>query len=180
MNTRIVDVQPAYQRWCDALLPALIAELSARPEHERFALLWVDELTGDTKADVLTYWSEAGASDSLLERMTPVPKSYGFFRQWMDNGIPDEELLTVLRELRRAGLSDSRDLCAEWMETHAPCASDLTGPVYLPPELEGLRFFEQVPLWHTCGGGRDECLREVELWLASKHVAFRRLDHLTY
>lgn len=177
----VVDVQPGYASAIMPWLPGAILK-TMRQTEEGTPILVVsvnEELTGDTPASIEMFWRDQGMDDDLFSRVTFLEKDYAFFRGWMDNGVDDDEIVAAVQALRQHRVGDSRRLDSSVLEEIAPHGASLASPLYLPWELEQQRAYRQ-PAWRLCGGGRDECLKEIELWLASMRIGFERLDHLVY
>ena len=150
-------------------------------------------LTGDTVSDVKTYWEDtvrgqdydfAADSDEPAvnwNRFTIVDKGYGYFRSWMDQGVADAIMIRVIRALYQARVNDSRDLDpaqlkqlvgAQWQDwmTDDPVIVEWTS-------VAQLKRFQGA---YIMGGGRRECLREVELLMNAFNISYKRMDHLVY
>lgn len=184
----VIDLQPAYARAdqaCNHITPWLMSRVI---EHIRLlpadapvnAMFVNEELSGDTLPDIQAFWLEHGADDALIERMDWSEKSYAFLRGWMDNGIDEDDIAATLREMRRRSVWDSRDFAPEELAHICPSGSELCDPLLRDQDVETLLQRLRGTNWSTCGGGRDECLKEVELVLRSADIRFERLDHLTY
>lgn len=181
----VVDVQPGYDNWCAFLAPRLMTALNSTTAPV-VALYVGDGILNDCEADIQTYWLMHGASEELVARTRFIEKGYGFFRGWMDMGIGDEELVEVVSYMRSQGLTTSDDLDDALLEValSEPNQFDIrrmmATTIYLPPYLEDNRTLLSSREWATCGGGTDQCLKEVELWMQTKGLFFERANHLTY
>lgn len=177
----VVDFQPAYQKaFTPRLVQAVLAEMRSVPEGEPILVVSVnEELSGDAPWDIRDFWEGHDMEPELFDRITFLEKPYAFFRGWMDNGVSEDEIIEVLKEMRRRGKTDSRNLPGSVIEELSPRGADLADALFLPGELENEPAYRQ-PTWRICGGGYQECLREVELWLASRGIDFTRLEYLTY
>jgi hypothetical protein len=177
----VVDIQPAYQKaFTHHLAQAVLDEMRSVPEGEPIIVVSVnEELSGDAEWNIREFWEGQDMEPELFDRITFLEKPYAFLRGWMDNGVPEDEIVAVLKEMRRRRKTDSRDLPEEDIEEISSRGAELSDPLILPEELEDERAY-RGPAWRICGGGYNECLREVELWLASRDIEFERLEHLTY
>ena len=184
----VVDLQPAYSRSTGQnshisrnLMQSVLRHIAGLPADAPLLALYVnEELSGDTFEDVQAFWAERGASDELLERIQWTDKSYAFLRGWMDNGIDQDELCSVLRVLRARNVWDSRNLTIEDIEVHSEKGAELCDPLFRDHDVEAMLPKLTGRDWATCGGARDECLLEVELVLQSADTVFERLHYLTY
>lgn len=180
----VIDVQPGYNDWCGPLAGQLMKALSAL-EGPVVAAFVGEGYPHDTCADVRAYWRKHGATQDLLSRTRFIEKTYGFFRGWMDMGVGDEHIVEVAKYLREQRLWSTQELDDALLGAVLPHLDEhemgrmLNSPISLPGELEGVRLLDGSK-WTTCGGGRDECLKEFELWMQTRDVAYERADHLTY
>jgi hypothetical protein len=178
----VVDVQPCYRdSVASNMLRALVAEIQGRLAAG--GTVWMlynnEELSGDRIEFIHEFWLGNGLTEDDIESCRWVEKTYAFLRGWMDCGVASDEIVGALKELHRLRVGDSRDLDETFLQGLSPEGAHLGNPLFDSPELQdsGLGLLQQV---ETCGGGRDECLAEVELWLSSRGVCAERLHHLTY
>jgi hypothetical protein len=177
----VIDIQPAYAgsfgRW---FTRDVLERMREVPEDQPIVVVSVNaELSGDDAESISQFWRTQGMDDELFERVAFLEKSYAFFRGWMDNGVPPDEIIQVAREMRRQRKYDSRDICENMHSELSTTGFDLADPLFLPWEMEKESRYRQQS-WNICGGGRDECLLEVEIWLESCSIEYSRMEHLTY
>lgn len=176
----VVDVQPAYDNWC----MHIARDVAKRINNTRKStvIMWVGEgLTPDTEEDVRCYLREHGARPGKLSECAFIEKDYGFFRPWMDSSsYSREHIITVGTEMMRQRLT-----CSEQLDVLSilgeDCTSDLTlgrDAIHLPSfDTCALHYFDKLD---TCGGGLNECLAEIELFLDMRNTPYTQLTHLTY
>lgn len=167
-------------------------------------------LSGDTVQDIQQYWNDTVCpeeerysydeeTDEYIEntdcpsinwnRFSIVDKGYGYLRGWMDTGVPDSTIIKVIREMYQQKVSDSRMLFGgEESENYAEEMEKLIGSD-VEHALNGdaisvgwasvaqLRKFNGA---YIVGGGRHECLREVELLMNAFNIKYKRIDTLVY
>jgi hypothetical protein len=176
MNTGliVVDVQPAYDKWCRSIAYQVAKRINntRRPT----VIVWVGEgYSNDTEEDVRAYLRQAGARPGKLDQCAFLEKTYGFFRGWMDNGVDDNTIIKVGAEMMRTQTrwSNGLDLAAvlgpDFDLDSLPEYDTLQLPHFDDSSLSGFNTFE------TCGGGRDECLAEFELYLEMQGKQVNRL-----
>jgi hypothetical protein len=195
----VVDVQPAY---CNN--PVCLRIIDFVQAQTGPVLMFVNAedqgLTEDTVSDVQQWWEEqaGGEWDDKTEqyisainwdRFTVVDKGYGYFRAWMDSGIDPSAIIRTIRLLYQNRMHDSRQLFGgEDSDTYEAGMQDLLGTSYNPSMLSDplsvnwtsvvqLRRFNGA---YLVGGGREECLREVELLMNAFNIRYRRVDRLVY
>lgn len=181
----VVDVQPGYHPHCGFMAKRLMRALN-ETQAPVVALFVGDDILDDDERAVKAYWLEHGANAELLARTRFVEKGYGFFRGWMDMGISDEDLVEVVSYMRKQGLTSSDDLDDALLQVALtqPNESDISlmqsTPIYLPYYLEDNGSLRSSREWATCGGGSDECLKEVELWMQTRGLFYERASAHTY
>ena len=177
----VVDVQPHY---CLNWPPAgdLMAHLGA---HAGNVTMLVnaegDGLTPDTVDDCRLFWAYHGLEEDLAWSVPVVDKGYGHLRGWMDSGADGETTVAVLKAMIAEGVTDSRDLGEDVIREAA-------GDGYadwIPDEAMSLGWIDDRTLrsFSGCtlvGGGRNECLLEVELLLRAHGIPYTVDEALTY
>lgn len=173
----VVDVQPAYGDGCGVIAAKVAQRINNTVKP--VTIMWVGEgLTSDCEADVYEYLRMHGARPGRLATATFVEKNYGFFRGWMDNRVPHDDIVNVGRHMLSQQVYSSQ--CVDMTELYGDAVPDF--PEY--DEL-GLPSFDDnclraLSTVEVCGGGRDECLAEVELWLRMIGKPFKRLPSMVY
>lgn len=142
-----------------------------------------EELTQDTIEDIQQYYIDYGLDPERLEdsRIKFVEKEYAFFRGWMDNGISDSTILKVVRAMVMQRKNDSRmiDLASILPENELVYVEDLADSIWLP-EWADINMLRNLSPFYMMGGGRNECLREIELVCNAFNIRYKRIDKLVY
>ena len=179
----LVDLQPAYlgRDGC-GLMKRVFEHINSLPPDTPLIAMYVhEELSSDFLEDVQAFWLRHGASDELIERICWVEKDYAFLRGWMDNGIDDETIVTVLQRMQHLRKTDSRDLAKELLDELAPSRPKYDPLIMSEYVFDAVRDMRHTAArWYTCGGGLDACLKEVELVLEAEKLDYSQLSHLTY
>jgi hypothetical protein len=178
-NLLVVDIQPAYDKWCRRITPQ-ICQLLNRQIGKKVVLFNGDELTNDRQADVIDYYLENGLNDDV--EIDYIEKEYGFFRSWMDDGIDDHTILKTIRAMVMQRKNDSRDLDLSVIldkDEFAEINDSWTGPIFLPDYVD-INMLRKLSPFYMCGGGRNECLREIELACNAFNIRYKRLQNLIY
>ena len=152
-------------------------------------------LTGDTVIGVKQYWE-----DTVREitnnydneqpvnwlRFQIVDKGYGYLRSWMDSGIDPAVIIAAVRELYLQKKSDSRDLVFPPFNQRTTKQSLIMGAMEElgdDPLIVNWTSVSQLKRFsgaYIVGGGRNECLREVELLMNAFNISYKRIDSLVY
>lgn len=114
-------------------------------------------------------------------------KGYAFFRYCMDEGIDDDELTDFIKFMIKHEINDSRDIDEQmWkmfmQEYNYQDIHDLLEPaedmINIPDLMEFLEHYRGNLT--ICGGGINECLKEVELALMVLDKPYNVLTPWTY
>jgi len=186
----VVDVQPAYSGIYDGdENPIFEKIINFCQQSSGKILMFVnaeeDQLTTDTIEDIKIYWEDSGFDD--WNRVEIVDKGYGFLRGWMDNQVSDRSIIKALREMYRLRISDSREIVdsfdevssqEKWIEIlNDPNIPSHDPLLVFPKSIGKLKEYQNSLL---VGGGRNECLREVELIMNAFNIKYKRVDDLIY
>lgn len=122
-------------------------------------------------------WAAAQEAFQTFQSIAFYDKGYGFFRGWMDQGVGDHEIIQIIRAMVVNRAYDSRELPEELITKIAGEVPEYDN-IYLPHiDLLQLRAFNNAFL---CGGGRDECLKEVQLLMNALNIKYRLLSRFTF
>lgn len=180
----VVDVQPSYTGglgWVSDLMKFLNMQ---RGSILMFINAEESGLTEDTRSDVVDYWDDNGFDN--WDRVDIIDKGYGYFRGWMDYGIDDNIIIRVIREMYSQGVNDSRDLFGgEDSENYIDDMINLgvSGDILDDPLIVDWISVSELKKYngsYIMGGGRNECLREVELLMNAFNIKYRRIERFVY
>lgn len=192
----IVDVQPAYHNKLSSKIINFVHNQTG--PKLMFVNADKDGLTDDTIDSIKQYWDdEVGYTDdneyyeSVIDwsTYTIVDKGYGYFRNWMDHGVSNNVIIRVIRLMYQQQVSDSRDLFGgdEYEDYMIELEKVLSGndldfcatnPISIYwTNVAQLKKFSGA---YIVGGGRDECLFEVELLMSAFNIKYKRIDSLVY
>lgn len=185
-NLLVVDVQPAYDRWCSKVAPGIATLLNSH-SGDRYCLFNAEGLTDDSKQSVAAYLSENGVTNDALGSINFVEKSYGFFRSWMDQGVTERIIIKTIRAMVQNRVHDSRDLDINKVLTpyEQKRGLDVWGVswddegIYMP-DFMPISLLKRMSPFLMCGGAREQCLREIELICNAFNIRYKRIDTLIY
>lgn len=146
------------------------------PEEERYTH---DEETGD-------YIENPNCPKINWNRFQIVDKGYGYLRSWMDYGIEPSIIIATIREMYAQKVNDTRDLRFPPFNKRTTTQSLIMGAIEEmedDPMTVGWASVGQLKRFngaYLVGGGRDECLREVELLMNAFNIKYKRIDSLVY
>jgi hypothetical protein len=196
----VVDVQPAYSGMNDGDEDSVFVEtIQMANQHRGPILMFVNAedqgLTSDTVDDVKMYWEDTGFEPENWSRVTVVDKGYGYLRAWMDGLIDPKLIKQVIREMYRQHVYSSDQLfdgdeekfmgyihqvCGlRSIHAYAPSPSVLTSdPISVGwAAVDRLKKFNNC---YICGGGANECLREVTLLMNAFNIRYTVLNRYVY
>jgi hypothetical protein len=185
----VVDVQPEYASYMGGMQYDLFSYIN---EH-------INELAGltflyngeDTMGMVSEHeyrdWLfQNGLDEDIAYEATLYDKGYAFFRNCMDRGGEDDELVNLVRFMRSNNINDSRELDEEFWnafideygsENIKELMEDSEDCINIPDLMDVLERLNNIVL---VGGGINECLKEVELALDALDKNYDTWHKFTY
>jgi hypothetical protein len=187
----VVDVQPEYEKGIH-FLPKLVQHINVSyPEMGRLVFLYNgSETVGVTSEEDYKYWwLEHGLDEEIIGGVEFYDKGYAFFRYCMDSGIDDDAVANFVRFLYQNGINDSREMTREMWAKYLreyrrmdrkeifTLLSHADDCVNIPDLMEYIKRFNNIIL---CGGGVNECLKEVEIALKALNKPYQVDTRFTY
>lgn len=185
----VVDVQPEYSGINDGGADYLFKKIISFVNNQTGpVLMFVNAedtgLSGDSISDIKLYWENSGFDSANWNRVEIVDKGYGYFRSWMDNNISDKLIIKIIRLLYQNKKTDSREL----FEDNPEYLQELAGHEFedwmiddpIVVEWASVAKLKSFSGSYLVGGGRTECLREVELLMNAFNIKYKRVDSLVY
>lgn len=189
----VVDIQPAYSKYMNINIHDLCHFL-AKQSGPFLMFVNSDEtgLTDDNITyDILPWWDEqfedSGLDfhESAFQKMIFVDKGYGYFRGWMDRNVPDRFIIQLIRYMYQNGLNDIQDDLDGVYESMTANPINIHWESWMNEEPFSINWtsVSQLKEFNQCyimGGGRNECLREVELLMNAFNIKYKRIDKFVY
>jgi len=184
-NVIVVDVQPMYRNYinfnisdfCDFLL------------EQREILYFYNgpETVGeDTKNDIIDwlteeYYGDIDILDQKLSNAIWYDKGYGFFRSWMDEGIDIGFIKKAIRFMYEHKVYDSRDIDPEIWEDKFPdeWKDDIMDDPINIPEIP-INKLKKFSGGYISGGGRNECLKEIQILMSVFNIKATEVSEFIY
>lgn len=191
-NLISVDIQPEYQ-------DSLGFDLSQYLEYINTNFKFMNSMTflfngyetlGMVRdIDYKIWLMENGLNREVLDRGRFYDKGYAFFRYCMDEGIDDEEIVGLVQYMIKNKINDSREIDEEmWNDFMATTGADQSevrdllevadDMINIPDLMDYLNGYVGN-IW-LCGGGINECLKEVEIALMALDRPYNVLTKYTY
>ena len=195
----VVDVQREF-----ASGEAWVEELMTFLNKQESILLFATHEDGETAldgrdiTDIKEYWEENGFDPRGWGRTSIVDKGYGHLRGWMDENIPNNITIRVIREMYQQKVSSSRDLFGgENGDTQAyndsmeqlgvpqsmlPDAESSVGMADTSIEVEwtSIGQLKEFSGAYIMGGYRTECLAEVQLLMNAFNIKYTQIQKFIF
>lgn len=195
----VVDVQREF-----ASGEAWVEELMTFLNKQESILLFATHEDGETAldgrdiTDIKEYWEENGFDPRGWDRTSIVDKGYGHLRGWMDENIPNNITIRVIREMYQQKVSSSRDLFGgENGDTQAyndsmeqlgvpqsmlPDAESSVGMADTSIEVEwtSIGKLKEFSGAYIMGGYRTECLAEVQLLMNAFNIKYTQIQKFIF
>ena len=189
-NLISVDIQEAYATYM-GFQPYTFGEMinNSYEALNSLTFLFNGDSMGFPDEEQYRWWliEECGIREEITASAWFYDKGYAFFRFCMDEGIDDDELVDFIGFMISHDINDSRDIDEEmWaafmQEYGYQDIQDLLEPaedmINVPELMEFLQRYSGKLM--LCGGGIQECLKEVELALMALGKPYNVLTQWTY
>ena len=200
----VVDVQPEYSGMMDGDENPVFEQIIRFVNNQTGpVLMFVNAedqgMTGDTVQDVKLYWEDTIRGEDVDPETNPHPinwnrfqivdKGYGYLRSWIDNNISARTIIKTIRLMYQNRVNDSRELFGgEESDDYAVNFQQFFGDEFEPWMLDepisinwtSVAQLKRFSGSYIVGGGRNECLREVELLMSAFNIKAKRIDSLVY
>ena len=164
----ICDIQPEYENYLSFDLYDFIKYLNyVATRYENVVYFYNGYSTlGMIREDELRWWLyEAGLSEKAMEGILFVDKGYAFLREAMDSNVSYTNIVKALRLMSESNLDDSRFLPENIQKKLLNNKSIFWNESFdIMQEYKSLVFI---------GGGKDECLKELQLGAKALWIKYR-------
>ena len=184
-NMIVVDIQPSYHKYHDDITTRLIEYI----DKNDFDILWFyngHSMGLDTKNDVRAYLYEYGLDEEKLFDIQFEEKEYGFFRSLMDEGVEDHVIISLGRYMMKHHIRDSRDMDNKDFDNlmideyeRKEIKEILRVDPFFIPDIEP----NVIGRYNNCeliGGGRNECLEEIRLYMEMLRMRYHLNNRYIY
>lgn len=176
----VVDIQPTYENYIHTFDMHEFTEYLNDNDHNSILYLYNGPDMGFESWNDITYWlMDRGLEEEKVEEMRSFEKGYAFFRSFMDLGMDEDDLVTLIRYMMDNRIYDSRDISEEdWETLGIDWEYDPDGDmINIPDVMNELKRYHNPIL---CGGGRDECLKEIEICFRALDKPYELLERFVY
>lgn len=188
-NLIVVDIQPEYQQAFDFNIHDFINSLNTN-YHNLNSLTFLyngaDTLGMISENDFINWLYELGLEEDVINNARFYDKGYAFFRYCMDEGIDDDNIVDLVKYMQAKDISDSREI--DWQdfmqhynieESEVKDLLEFSDDAMSIPDLMDflLNYGGNILL---CGGGINECFKEVEIALQALDKHYNVWTQYTY
>jgi hypothetical protein len=185
----VVDIQPEYMTGFKGFFYNFISFLNNN--HTQFSEITFlyngSDTVGElTESEYKMWLLDNELNEEVLDTAMFYDKGYAFFRYCIDSGIDDDEVVNLVKFMVKHVINDSRELTQEFWDGFIKQyvnkdireLLEISGDCINIPELmDELKNYGNILL---CGGGINECLKEVEIALKALGKNFNLLPQYCY
>lgn len=184
----VVDIQPEYESGFAGWLPEFINFLNTSYNQlHKLTFLYngAETLGMIEEGEYKSWWYEQGLDEDIVYGSYFYDKGYAFFRYCLDE-IGEDETTNLVRHMLANDVHDSRELddtfWTTFIETYGnddvrELMEFSDDAINIPDLIDEVRNYGDIVL---CGGGVNECLKEVEIALNAINKPFNKLNNYTY
>lgn len=138
------------------------------------------DLGWESEEEMRSYYEELGID---LDKCYFFEKYYGFFRGWLDlpfaglPEIPDEKIIKAIRYMRQKGINQTSEMSEEDFD-NIGIEKDLSDDIWIPEDLKEI--LKKYNGSDVCGGGKNECLKEVEILMEAFDIKYNTISKWVY
>lgn len=189
----VVDIQPAYQKGFNFKMRDFINFINKNINRFDSVIFLYNgsDLGFPDESEYKLWLYDYGLEEEYLDYIKFFEKGYAFIRNPIDYGIEDDLIILVLKYMWKNGITDSRDLTTEnWDDIENIYGGEIDiseireyleeneDNIYITDLMEYLDKIHGDIL--LTGGGRDECLKEVELVLDALGKKYKLYEKFVY
>ena len=184
----VVDVQPEYENYIGFDIAEMLDDLIDNYSKILFLYNGADTVGHIDEYGLKQFyfdkldWDEDRAN-KLIGKSTFFDKGYGFFRDIMDSDLcfAYSDIVALARYMINTDIHDIRDLSeddVDKLNIDELLFEDLEDYGFNIPELNDI-----IANWNgssIMGGGKNECLAEVEILADARDLVFNRIEKFTF
>lgn len=176
----VVDVQPVYKNYIKFNIESFINYIKEQNYYRILYLFNGPDFGFETEHEIKEWLFEKVEYDEelceFIQTFKFYEKNYGFYRDLIDSDYDEADIIKLIKYMTNKKENDSRDLeDEEWDKLNIQNPSP--NHIYIPDVIDILKNHNNI---HLCGGGKKECLKEVEICLKVLNKDYKLLDKWVY
>jgi hypothetical protein len=185
----VVDIQPEYENYISFDLFEFIEFINENYDNlSNLTFLYngYDTIGMIEENEYRSWLLSLGLDERVVYNAKFYDKGYAFFRNCMDQSSV-ESTIELVKFMYNNDIHDSREIDEEFWnkfinnykgEEDLNHLKDLSeDAIFIPDVMEELKTYNNIII---CGGGVNECLKEIEIALISLGKSYNTLDEFTY
>jgi hypothetical protein len=182
-----VDIQPEYKNYISFNIREWVNMINQHDGRIVFLYNGHDTLGMIEENEYRSWLLDLGINEEIIyDSAIFYDKGYAFFRYCIDNSIDDEDIVGLVKMMIEYNINDTRELDEEFwndfierygrenvrelLEFSGDC-------INIPDLMDFLTRFSNILI---CGGGKNECLKEVEIALMVLDKPYEKMDSFIY
>lgn len=187
-NVIVVDIQPMYYSYLKSRINIYdFTDFLMEQGKILYYYNGPNTVGDDRKEDIIEWlYEKSDYNEDLYNKLISkdviwYDKGYAFLRAWMDNGADDRFIIKAIRYMAGKKVWDSRDIEPEEWEEKFP--NEYQGymdddPLIIPDiPLNILKSFSGS---YIVGGGKNECLKEVQILMSAFNIKAKEVKDFIY
>jgi hypothetical protein len=185
----VVDIQPIYQDGFGHWLGDFINFINENNDKFNQVVFYYngEDTVGEISEEGYKWWwLENGLDEHIAYGSKFYDKGYAFFRNCMDAGGDDEDIVNLVKLMIHHDVNDSRELDEDFWNEYVNRfeAEDIRDilelsddAIHIPDLMDDLKYYNNIVM---CGGGEHECLKEVNIALDVLNKPYQILNKYVY
>ncbi len=140
------------------------------------------------EVDYMVWLIDLGIKESVIDNATFYDKGYNFFRYCIDKSMDEDNIVDLVRYMVENNINDSRDFDADmwnnFMQEYNLEKSEVRDLlefeddcINIPDLMDFIKTYNNIVI---CGGGINQCLKEVEIALKALGMPYDTEEKYTY
>lgn len=182
----VCDIQPMYEKWQGFKTYEFVDFLNTQTKNVMYYYNGPNTVGDDTDEDIKWWLIENGLEEEKLNDITFFDKGYAYFRSFMDEGIDEHTIIKMVRYMFRKRQWDSRDIELEtWQKVLGNDYDDNVermlegGDMIYAPDIN-IAQLRKHSGGYIVGGGKRECLAELQILMSAFNIKAREFKRFIY
>jgi hypothetical protein len=184
-----VDIQPEYKDWITFNLDEYVQFINSNFDAANNVIFLYNgyDTLGMIKEEEYKNWFwERGLEENIIDGIIWIDKGYAYLKYCIDNFIDEDNVVNFVKFMYQNDIGDSRDMDRNQWKMYIKQygktdVHDLLEKskdmIYIPDLMKDLKKYNNIVM---CGGGINECLKEVEICLRALDKSYTLFKKFVY